>query len=145
MILSLAVDRFSHVGWNPWEGLEKAGIDVGWSDLPITGCYFPAAKVIALGAQLSDAEARLVLTHELAHHALGHLPHADPLEVDRMELRARRWAAVRLLSLEDLATAMRSAGNLFEVAEELGVDPELLEVRLRWLTDEERKELECGD
>jgi hypothetical protein len=62
-----------------------------------------------------------------------------------MEERAKRWAAVRLVELGNLKAALRGSNNLSEVAEALEVDPELLEVRLRWLDDKERRELGCDD
>lgn len=86
-----------------------------------------------------------MLTHELAHHDLGHRPTTNPALADRQEERARRWAAVRLVDLQDLKAALRGADNLVEVAEELQVDPELLEVRLRWLDDNERREMRLCD
>ena len=106
---------------------------------PRESVYVPAIDCIVLHSDLTAVEERTILAEELAHRALDHRPHPSKAEVDRMELRARRWAAVRLVALEDLAEALRVSSNSFEVAEELGVDPELLEVRIRWLTDDERQ------
>lgn len=127
--------------WDPWEHLDGAIVVFG--PCPIEGLYWPAGNAILIRHGLPAAIERSVLAEEIAHHRLGHHPHADPAEVDRMELRASRWAAVRLVTIEALAEAMRHTDHLFEMAELLGVDPELLEVRLRWLSESERRELGC--
>ena len=126
--------------WNPWDELD--GAQVVYGPCPINGLYWPAGQAILIREGLPAATERSVLAEEIAHHRLGHRPHHDRAEVDRMELRARRWAAVRLITLDDLVAAMRGADSFFEVVEELGVDSELLEVRVRWLSDEELEELE---
>lgn len=125
--------------WDPWAAVDEEGVVVGFADLRIKGAYVPAIDVVVLRNDLGRIEERCTLAEELGHRTLGHRPHPSKAEVDRMEQRAARWAAARLVDLEDLAEALRTSSNAFEVAEELGVDPELLEVRVRWLTDAEKQ------
>lgn len=131
--------------WDPWQFAREERARIGFGRLPLKGVYVPAIDCIVLHDDLTAVEERTVLAEELAHRALDHRPHPSKAEVDRMELRARRWAAVRLVSLDALAEALRSSSNSFEVAEELGVDPELLEVRIRWLTDDEKQTIGLVD
>lgn len=107
--------------------------------LSVKGVYFPDLEGIVLADHLTETQSRTVL----AHYHLGHHRPNSRVELDRLELRAHRWAAVRLVDLQELKAALRGADSIFEVAEALEVDPELLEVRLRWLDDKERRELEC--
>jgi len=109
--------------------------------LPIRGLYAPQQQTIALRAGQTRRMRRSVLAEELAHHRLGHRPHPDHTETRRMEVRARRWAACRLVSLADLAAAMVGALSWAEVAERLEVDPALLESRLTCLGETELVEL----
>lgn len=132
---------FSRDMWDPWAFAEEERARIGFGQLPAKGVYVPAIDCIVLQTGLPAAQERSVLAEELAHRTLGHRPHPSKAEVDRMEERARRWAAVRLVSIADVLEALRSADNIFEIAEHLGVDPELLEVRLKWLTDEEQSAL----
>ena len=94
--------------------------------------------MIVIDRRQPRAIRRSAAAEELAHHDLGHRPHPDPIETARMELRAQRLAAVCLVTVEDLAGAIVGASSWFEVADALGVDPELLELRVRDMTDEER-------
>lgn len=80
---------------------------------------------------------------ELAHHDLDHWPVQDPVEEARQELRARRWAAVRLIDVDQILEAVKWTPYLHEVAELLDVDPDLLAVRVELMDDEERTLLEA--
>lgn len=131
--------------WDPWVFAEEEHATIGFGHLPVKGVYVPAVDCIVLQRGLPTADERSVLAEELAHRTLGHHPHPSKVEVDRMEQRASRWAAIRLVSLDALAEALRASSNSFEVAEELGVDPELLEVRIRWLTDDEKQTIGLVD
>jgi Zn-dependent peptidase ImmA (M78 family) len=109
--------------------------------LPVRGLYFPELQAICIRSGLTQSGRRCVLAHELAHHVLGHQPHPDRLERGRMEVRAARWAACRLISLEELAAAVRGALSWGEVAETLDVDEPTLRCRIGYLTDQERQRL----
>jgi Zn-dependent peptidase ImmA (M78 family) len=144
-ILSPATHMFHSVNeWDPWREAEAAGLDVFEVSIPppTKGLYDPTRGAAAISRGLSQVTTRSVLTHELAHHVLGHDGNCTPRDEARQEERARRWAAVRLVTLEDLAAALRLTDDFFELAEILHVDPELLEVRIRWLTEGERRWLD---
>lgn len=108
---------------------------------PRPGVYLPDEATIVIDRHQTRAMRRSALAHELGHHELGHRPTSAPQVAARQELRASRWAVVRLIGLADLAEAMVAAGSWWEVAESLDVDPELLEIRVQALTDEERRKL----
>ena len=97
--------------------------------------------MIVIDRPQSRAVRRSAAAEELAHHDLDHWPHSDPVETARMELRAQRLAAVRFVTVEDLARAIAGASSWFDVADQLQVDPDLLELRVREMTNEERAEV----
>ena len=132
------VRRFARM-WNPWDHVD--GLTVGYSHLVEGGRYYPTLELVVLGHRLTPRGERCALAHELGHHHLAHVPTRDVQCAERQELRAKRWAAVRLVELEDLAEAIAGAPSWFEVAETLDVDPELLEIRVASLTDAERSDL----
>lgn len=142
-VLSPSTRTVHLVAWDPW--LEETSVDIYEAPLPVPGVYLPFDNAILIAKGQTESMRRSALAEELGHHVLGHLPHPNQAEVDRMEERAARWAAVRLVSIGDLMEALRSSDDVFDVAEELGVDPELLEVRIRWLSDDERRELGCDE
>jgi len=55
-----------------------------------------------------------------------------------MELRARRLAARRMIPLGALAEALIGATYGDEVADRFDVDPDLVNIRIRELSDEDR-------
>lgn len=125
----------SYMGWNPWKAIgECVGLRLVLVDAPIPGSYWPdvngEAVIVIDTRQPAAAE-------ELAHHELALFPHADPVETARMELRARRRAANRLVSIEGLASALRCCDTWDDVAQHLNVDPALLEARLHGLDPSE--------
>ena len=129
------------MAWNPWTEIGRRRLRLLVCDSPVPGLYFPDVEgepVIVIDRRQSRAIRRSAAAEELAHHDLGHWPHPDPVETARMELRAQRIAAVRLVTVEDLAWAIVGASSWFEVADQLQVDPELLELRVRDMSDEER-------
>lgn len=129
------------MAWNPWTEIGRRRLRLLVCDAPVPGLYFPdesGEAVIVIDRRQPRAIRRSAAAEELAHHDLGHRPHPNPVETARMELRAQRVAAVCLVAVEDLATAIVGASSWFEVADTLRVDPELLELRVRDMTDEER-------
>lgn len=129
------------MGWNPWDVVDELPVEVVECPCPVSGLYFPHEQVIVLARGLTSAVAASALAEEIGHFTLSHEPTADRVGVARMELAAQRWAAVRLVSLEDLADALVAAVDLSEVAEELGVDVATVKRRLVDLTASERLEL----
>lgn len=132
------IRRFARM-WDPWDHLD--GLSVGYSNLVEGGRYYPTLDLVVLGRRLSPIGEKCALAHELGHHHLAHVPTRDVLHAERQELRAKRWAAARMVEIEDLAEAMAGAPTWFEVADALEVDPELLEIRVAGLTDTERRQL----
>lgn len=133
----------SGMGWDPFGALGSTRLIT--TECEVGGIFFADLDAIVIDSELGFAESRSVLAHEIAHRELGHWPAKTQVDADRLEHRAQRWAAIRLITIEDLAAALRADCTIWEVAEELGVDPELLEVRLRWLDEAERRELGCLD
>lgn len=107
---------------------------------PVPGLYDPDRKVIVIGTGQTAAMRRSVAAEELAHHELGHRSHRCDTETARMELRARRWVARKLMSIEHLAAAMVCARSWDDVAVDLEVDLVLVKERIRALTDHETAE-----
>lgn len=81
---------------------------------------------IWLHPHLSQTQRRCTLAHELAHIDLGHTRHVT----DADERDAQRLAARRLIRIARLADAMVWTHSPDELAEELWVDTDTLEVRL---------------
>jgi len=99
--------------FDPEEAATRAGVDVSyWAHLPYLGLYMQhdGRGFVALRADLehrsSERLRRVVLAHELAHHALHVGVYTDPFHCRRDELatshveaQAERWAAERLCPL----------------------------------------------
>lgn len=106
--------------------------------LPVRGLYAPDLQAICIRAGQTRRARRSILAEELAHHELAHQPCSDRGETARLECRARRWAACRLISVEQLAAALVGACCWAEVAEQLDVDPDMLHARTACLDEGER-------
>jgi hypothetical protein len=126
--------------WDPWEATSDLTVVEG--PCPVPGVYFPDHHAIVLAAGQSASMRRSVLAEELGHHELGHLPVTNPVELARMEFRARRWAAHRLIDFGDLLGAVVGACSIDEAAELLEVDSDLVRLRVSLLSDEELRMLE---
>ncbi len=133
------------MAWSPWAEIGRyPEVAVYHVPAPAPGLYFPDRGVIVIAAGSTRAQRRSALAEELAHHVLGHRPDLSALEVARQELRARRWAARRLLPLAALERAFGTEpdlGDLAGVAETLGVDEATLRFRLGDLEERERHRL----
>jgi Zn-dependent peptidase ImmA (M78 family) len=101
--------------------------------------YYPDIDTIVLDEQLSNAEKRCALMHELVHRAVqddGDLPsHFDLVQ----ERRCRTLTAQALIDIFDLGDALQWSDDLHEIAEHLVVDLDTLNDRLdpRNLTPDE--------
>lgn len=127
--------------YNPWRDLgARADITFGVTDLPAgDGWWIREVPAIVLGRHLSRVERRCVLAHELVHaeHDEQQCAHDGPGTARiarRREADADLTAACRLISLDDLADALRWALGVDEVAEVLDVTQHLVRVRLRNLS-----------
>lgn len=70
---------------------------------------------------------RSVLTHEIAHHVLGHLPTEFGPIRSRQERAANMWAAAYLIELDQYREAEHvREGDVPSMAYDLNVTPELV-------------------
>lgn len=137
----------SHGGnnYHPWKALGRLDhIALSISDhLPSGRAWWcPASQTILLASNLTQAERRCALAHELAHIDLGHTGRAAAVERHRQERQADELAARRLITLPALVDAVLWARDEYEAADELWVDPGTLHTRLQTLTPLERAELD---
>jgi predicted transcriptional regulator len=121
---------------HPWRRLrESSHITLRWFSGPGRPGYARhSTQTVYLRDDLSQAERRAVLLHELEH--LAHGP-AVKGYVDQDEIQTQERAARWLLPLETLADAMVWANDEHELADELWVDVATVRARLASLTDQE--------
>lgn len=87
--------------------------------------------------RLSRAELRCALAHETVHLERGHVGCQPPA----VELDVREQAARSLIPIDDLVAHARWAHSIQELAAELDVIVQVLEDRIRTLTQGERERL----
>lgn len=120
---------------HPWRRLkELAHITLVWHDHGPMGKCKHSTQEVSLRRDLTQAERRAALLHELTHLDRG--PAVVGYVADD-EAATRREAARWLISLERLADAMVWAVDDYELAEELWVDVGTVRTRLSSLTPEE--------
>lgn len=123
---------------HPWRRLREAShITLHWfaGPGPFGWCRH-STQEIYLRDDLTQAERRATLLHELEHLAVG--PAVRGFEgQDEQQTRERsaRW----LIPFQTLAEAMVWAGDDHELAEELWVDVETVRTRLATLTSAETR------
>lgn len=105
----------------------------------IPGAVCRRRKVILVERNMSRAERRCTLAHEIAHLDLEH---GAPVNERSEERAADVLAAERLMALTDLAAALRWALSFEELAEELDVTTHMARVRILALSIEEKAWLE---
>ncbi len=137
--------------YDPWRDLaRREHLTLVVTRLPAGHAwYLHDVAGIAIDDRLTRVEGRCAVAHELAHVDLGH--HAQAAGTGpgtsriarRHEREADQLAAERLIRLDDLADALRWALCPVEVAEELGVTPELARRRILTLTEEEKSYIEA--
>lgn len=114
-------------------------ITIRRADLPFAhAAYFPRRGLILINRVLSRRGWRCALAHELVHLDHGHPEPASDLLERRQEAATDREAARRLISLDDLADALRWALGPDEVADVLDVEAAVVRDRVRHLTDAEK-------
>jgi Zn-dependent peptidase ImmA (M78 family) len=125
--------------FHPWRRLRaRPDVEVFYRDL--RGRRLAAtdgAEVIVMSPDLSQAQRRSTIAHELAHIELGHVDGCSSAEEEAARQLAARW----LVSLDALAEAMAWARSLEELAEELWVDVDTVRTRLAHLHPAERHHL----
>ena len=84
---------------------------------------------IGIRKDLSDAEKACVLAEEIGHYytTVGNILNQKNTENRKQEIKARKWAVDKILTIEDVFEATEHpCNNLYEVAEYLGVTEEFL-------------------
>ncbi|MGI6562435.1 MAG: ImmA/IrrE family metallo-endopeptidase [Clostridia bacterium] len=109
---------------------EREGIEVVTLPLrgKIKGLYYDNA--IALSKNLSTtAEKACVLAEELGHHftSCGNIIDTSVTANRKQEIKARRWAVKRLVTLKNIIKAFEAGcRNQYEMAEYIGVTEDFL-------------------
>lgn len=112
-----------------WDLADELGLTVIEQHGEHTSGYKPSENHVRLTPGMRGRVLRSVLAHEIAHHALGHLPVPPGAERDRQEAAANRWAALRLITPEAYAAAERARdGYAPAIAVDLQVADELVDV-----------------
>lgn len=88
----------------------------------LLGAWDPDTRIIWLHYDLTHAERRSTLAHEIIHALRGDERCLDDVLDHRQEAVVCRMAARLLISLEAFAAALSVCRNEHEVAEELNVD-----------------------
>lgn len=138
--------------YDPWRDLATNWPEVTVRFLPLPGDLLGLVRypLIVLRADVTAAQHRSTLAHEIVHLERGVLHGHDPacpvpgLAESREEHRVERVAAARLISVADLGAALRQLGpgaSATELAAALDVDRALLRVRLDTLSAGDRAAL----
>lgn len=93
-----------------------------------------STKTVTLDKRLGQAQRRSAIAHETEHILRG--PAVGYRE--REELAVEKATARKLIDIKDLGEALAWSQNLYEVADDLWVDSETVEVRLKHLHPSER-------
>lgn len=131
--------------YNPWRHLRSLpDVELEFTDdeRVLDGAdarYFDTIQRIVIDRRIeTQVERRCVAVHELGHALRRDLPCGDDRADDRQEAAVDQWAARQLITLEALADALKWSDDREEVAEELWVTVDLLDVRLSHLHPSER-------
>jgi len=116
---------------HPWRALRGLpGVTVIWRKLPVdVYAMTNGTDRIWIDPRQSQAERRCTIAHELAHIELGHRQGCS----DHDELAASLLAARRLITVQALADALVWSHDLDMVADDLWVDRDTLDVRIKHL------------
>jgi Zn-dependent peptidase ImmA (M78 family) len=125
--------------YHPWRELDRVGVDVAFTKLgDLAGCWDPDQELIWLDTQLTQAQRRSTLAHELIHAEGRHEPCCTDWHERKQERAVECKAARRLIHLDDLMDALAWCLSLDEIAEELHVDRPTLDIRIEMLDAEDQ-------
>lgn len=122
--------------FHPWRALRtRSELILTWLPLPGTRRgVTDGHSHIVMSPDLTQAERRCTITHELIHVERGHTSRCDPREEQAVIVEAAR----RLITLDDLADALLWTRNIPTLADELWVDQATVRARLEHLHPSER-------
>jgi Zn-dependent peptidase ImmA (M78 family) len=126
----------------------RADVQLIWTENPDTlrgarGRWFPDSRVIAIDSRVRRLISRCSLAHELGHVVLEHpTPCGNDFFDRRVEEEADEFAARLLLDdLDELARELATTCHHGHAAANLRVTLDMLETRLKTLTDLERRHI----
>lgn len=102
------------------------------------GRWYPEQRVIVLSPDLTRAEERCTLFHELVHALGDDCGVEEPWLAGRQEKHCHEMVARALIPLERLIAESQLAADDFQLAEALDVDLNTLQIRAETLTASER-------
>jgi len=107
----------------------QAGVRVRTAPVPpgFWGLYDHAHKLITIKPDLGRIQYNYALAHELGHAHYGH--HGHNAKYERM---ADKWAALNLITFDNLLEHSRSSMDRLTVASSLGVLPKVLETYIEY-------------
>lgn len=81
---------------------------------------------VLIDNNLTDIEKKCTLAEELGHHftSCGNILNLKYPNASKQERKAREWACVYLIDLENFMKACNMYDNVYQIAEELEVTPE---------------------
>ena len=131
--------------WSAWAELRLSHPDIWVHRCRLSegvGWWCPDERVILVDERLDQRQTRCVLAHELGHVSLRHEACHDYGDdgwlAARLESAADRWAAARLVALDDLLDALVAhPDDVDAVCEHLDVTPDVVRTRLGMLEDAE--------
>ena len=112
-----------HAPFDPWRWAAAHGTPIRQTRLEYARGYTDG-HTIWIDPSHTAAEARCTLTHELVHLCNGHRTHQPPRE----EWRVR--ATTARIIIPDMRPLLGWSGDLWELADELNVTPELIRDRV---------------
>lgn len=107
----------------------------------VAGYYCSETDTVYIDPRLSPGQRRATVEHELYHAERHDSPTGDPLLDIKQENHVETVTAYRLITVEALEDAARWCQSTWEMAEYLEVDEQLLGLRIKLLTNRERKRL----
>lgn len=99
--------------------------------MALKGLY--ADGIVFIDKNLTETEKACVLAEEIGHHetSYGNILSLTDLSAIKQEMRARRWAHNKMLSLNDLIVSFeKGCRNKYEIAEYLNLTEDFLEEAL---------------
>ncbi|MFC3848850.1 ImmA/IrrE family metallo-endopeptidase [Corynebacterium hansenii] len=125
--------------WNPDDHTQGLRI-ISSLPLPAGIAGLTDGHTIWLNPALTPTGRRCTLAHELIHVERGIIHHLPNVLAEREERTVDRIAAHRLITIDDLVTAIvwaQGDGDRHGIATDVDVDLSTLDVRLRTVTDDE--------